>query len=156
MRNFDIHTTLGVVPSMASKKKKAFYFITRGSSATLTFNLMNRAYTFDQIEQLTFLLGNPNGKILKYNAFNESGELNPNCKHWEDLEGHEYNYVSMILSPEQTALLEVTNSYNLVKFEIAVTIDGDDEDPDGQPYTQIEEQPLVGVIDSIYSHTIGD
>lgn len=153
MRNFNIHTTLGVVPSMASKRKKASYFITRGSTANLTFDLSFKAYTFSQIEQLTFILKEPSGKLLTYNMYNEAKEMNPNFKHQMSIN---YNYVSLTLTPEQTSQLELTNDRHLIDFEVVIKIDGDDNNPDREEYTQIETQPSIGTIDSLYSQVLGE
>ena len=153
MRNFNIHTTLGVVPSMASKRKKASYFITRGSTANLTFDLSFKAYTFSQIEQLTFILKEPSGKLSTYNMYNDAKEMNSNFKHQMSIN---YNYVSLTLTPEQTSQLELTNDRHLIDFEVVIKIDGDDNNPDREEYTQIETQPSIGTIDSLYSQVLGE
>jgi len=153
MRNFRIDTTIGVVPSIASKRKKASYFITRGATANITFDLAFKAYTFDQIEQLTFLLKEPSGKILKYEMYDENQEMNPAFSHQFSIN---YNYVNLKLEPAQTATLELTAGKAPIDFEVIVKIDGDDNDPNRKEYTQIEVQPSIGTIDSIYSQVIGD
>ena len=153
MRNFKINTTLGVVPSMAASRKKASYFITRGSTATLTFDLAFKAYTFNQIEQLTFLLKEPSGKISKYEMYDAQGEMNLKFKHQM---GVNFNYVSLTLDPKETAALELTKNKTPIEFEVVVKIDGDDFDPNKKEYTQIETQPSIGTIDSLYGQLIGE
>lgn len=153
MRNFKIHTTLGVVPSEAAARKKASYFITRGSTAILTFDLISKAYTFDQIEQLTFLLKEACGPITKYEMYLDGQQMSPKFKHHT---GIDYNYVSLTLEPEETANLKPTKNKAPVEFEVVVKIDGDDADPDKEEYTQIETQPAIGVIDSVYGQLIGE
>jgi len=153
MRNFKINTTLGVVPSMAAQRKKASYFITRGSTATLTFDLSFKAYTFSQIEQLTFLLKEPSGRISSYVMYNDEQVMNPKFKHQM---GVNFNYVSLTLDPQETANLELTQNKAPIEFEVIIKIDGDDFDPNKKEYTQIETQPSIGTIDSIYSQLIGE
>ena len=153
MRNFKINTTLGVVPSMAAQRKKASYFITRGSTATLTFDLSFKAYTFNQIEQLTFLLKEPSGRISSYVMYNDEQVMNPKFKHQM---GVNFNYVSLTLDPQETANLELTQNKAPIEFEVIIKIDGDDFDPNKKEYTQIETQPSIGTIDSIYSQLIGE
>ena len=153
MRNFKINTTLGVVPSMAAQRKKASYFITRGSTATLTFDLSFKAYTFSQIEQLTFLLKEPSGRISSYVMYNDEQVMNPKFKHQM---GVNFNYVSLTLDPQETANLELTQNKAPIEFEVIIKIDGDDFDPNKKEYTQIETQPSIGTIDSIYSQLFGE
>lgn len=153
MRNFKINTTLGVVPSRAASGKKASYFITRGSTANLTFDLSFKAYTFDQIEQLTFLLKEPSGKILKYELYDDQGEMNPKFAHQM---GVNFNYINLKLEPRETANLELTKNKAPIEFEVVIKIDGDDFDPNKKEYTQIETQPSIGTIDSIYGQVIGE
>ena len=153
MRNFKINTTLGVVPSMAAQRKKASYFITRGSTATLTFDLSFKAYTFSQIEQLTFLLKELSGRISSYVMYNDEQVMNPKFKHQM---GVNFNYVSLTLDPQETANLELTQNKAPIEFEVIIKIDGDDFDPNKKEYTQIETQPSIGTIDSIYSQLIGE
>lgn len=153
MRNFKINTTLGVVPSMAAQRKKASYFITRGSTATLTFDLSFKAYTFNQIEQLTFLLKEPSGRISSYVMYNDEQVMSPKFKHQM---GVNFNYVSLTLDPQETANLELTQNKAPIEFEVIIKIDGDDFDPNKKEYTQIETQPSIGTIDSIYSQLIGE
>lgn len=153
MRNFKINTTLGVVPSMAAQRKKASYFITRGSTATLTFDLSFKAYTFNQIEQLTFLLKEPSGRISSYIMYNDEQVMSPKFKHQM---GVNFNYVSLTLDPQETANLELTQNKAPIEFEVIIKIDGDDFDPNKKEYTQIETQPSIGTIDSIYSQLIGE
>ncbi len=153
MRNFKIDTTIGVIPSKAATRKKASYFITRGASATLTFDLSHKAYTFDQIEQLIFLLKEPCGRVLKYEMYNDQKEMNPAFKYQININ---YNYISLKLEPEQTANLELTTNKAPIEFEVVVKIDGDDNNPNRQEYTQIEAQPSIGTIDSLYGQLIGE
>ena len=140
MRNFKINTTLGVVPSMAAQRKKASYFITRGSTATLTFDLSFKAYTFNQIEQLTFLLKEPSGRISSYVMYNDEQVMSPKFKHQM---GVNFNYVSLTLDPQETANLELTQNKAPIEFEVIIKIDGDDFDPNKKEYTQIETQPSI-------------
>ncbi len=153
MRNFKIHTTLGVVPSEAAARKKASYFITRGATAILTFDMIAKAYTFDQIEQLTFLLKEACGKIIEYKMYDDNQQMNQKFKHHS---GIDYDYVGLTLEPEETANLKPTRNCAPIDFEVVVKIDGDDADPDRDEYTQIETQPAIGVIDSVYGQLIGD
>jgi len=54
MRNFDIRTTLSLSPSMA--RAHEVIYITRGTTATLNFNFGNKVYSFEDTDQITFIL----------------------------------------------------------------------------------------------------
>lgn len=153
MRNFKIDTTLGVCPSKATLTKRASIFITRGTTSNITFDIKHKAYTFDQIEQLTFILKQPSGTMLTFTMYDTEGNMDP---HFTHLVGTNYNYINYRFSPEESLMLELTSKNNFIEFEVAIEIDGDDADPMRPAYVSVEKQPLIGTIDSLYSKIIGD
>lgn len=164
MRNFNINTTIGVCPSRAVGQKKASIFITRGANANLSFDIMNKAYTFDQIEQCIFILKQPSGNIISYKmyptaeAHDSEDNLIEMDSHFKHIYGVNYNYINLSLKPQETANFELTYENKLIEFEVVVIIDGDDNNIFGtnESHTTIEVQPLISTIDSIYSKVIGD
>ena len=148
MRNFKIDTTIGVVPSKAILTKRPAIYLTRGTTANITFDIKHKAYTFDQIEQVTFILKQPSGEILYFNMYDDEKNMDP---HFSHLIGTNYNYINYKFQPAETLMLELTEGKTPIEFEVAVVIDGDDANPGRQTYTNIEKQPLIGTIDSLYS-----
>lgn len=54
MQNINIKATLSVYPTMAAAHE--VIYITRGATATLNFNFGNKIYSFEDTDQLTFIL----------------------------------------------------------------------------------------------------
>lgn len=162
MRNFKINTTLGVCPAKNLGNKKASYFITRGATGNLTFDLLSKAYTFDQIEQAIFVLREADVEhtVLQFKLYateptdGTEGILD---SHFTHVKGFGYEYLNLELTSEETAALAVTDKNHLMEFEVVVQIDGDDKNPELRlMHTMIEKQPFVGVIDSIYGSVVGE
>ena len=155
MKKFKIKATLGITPSVALNYKEASRFITRGASELFQLDIMEKAYTYDQIEQVTFVFKQPSGKILAYDMFETFGDpasINDSFSH---VFGPDYNYIALNLKSSETAKFEPTKQGSVVLYEIAISIDGDDE-LENQIYTIVESQPNIAVIDSAYGEYIGD
>ena len=146
MKDFKIKTTLGVVPSFATQKKNADIFITRGATAKLTINLMNKSYTFDQIRQLAVAIKSANGDVFYAKMFLEDGAIDP---HFKRSKGPSYDFIGFTLYPEETANFEPTKQGNPMSFEVSVSLDGEQG-----IYTLIAKQPYISVADSLFGDII--
>ena len=155
-RDFRIKATIGLVPPDALDYKEAQQYITRGATETFTLDIYEKAYTFDQIEQVTFAYKQVDGTIISYDMyqiFGDQDSINDRFKHFS---GPEYDYITLTLESKETAKFKATKPGQVVLCEIAISIDSDDQDENHQVYTTIEQQPNIGVIDSIYGELIGD
>ena len=162
MRNFKINTKLDICLPKPLGEKKASYFITRGATGNLTFDITSKAYTFNQIEQLIFVLQNADidKTIFQFKMYDEEpvnknpGVLNSHFKH---IKTDTSEYINLELSSVETAAFSVTDHENLMGFEVVIHINEDDDGSNsGAVNTIIEPQAYINVIDSIYGHIIGD
>ena len=154
---FNIHTSLDIVPPVKPQPVEVIY-LTRGASGYLTFDLFDKVYTFDDLEQLTVLF--KQDKTVK--VFEMIEYLDPEDKkqwkldpHFGYDEGPGYAYVSFYLSAEETASFEPTVPGEFVDYEIVVKLDTDrllDQKVDA---TIIEKQRPIIIMDSVYGDVVG-
>lgn len=63
--NYNVSAKLCTSPNF---KRPEIIYLTRGVSGMINFDIYNKAYCFDDIEQLTFMLRETNGKLHVYDA----------------------------------------------------------------------------------------
>ena len=160
MINLNIKTTLGLNAGCTGTVIQPTTFITRGSSFSFSFDLSTKAYTFGQIEQLIFIFGKQGDVQTSFKMYEvmplygESGVLD---SHFTHTSLGTQDYITLILTAEDTLALDVTQPGDWLECEVVIQIDGDDFSIEERPMTTIiEKQPAIGVIDSLYSHLLGD
>ena len=160
MSNLDIRTTLGLETCCTGTTIQPATFITRGSSFSMTFDLSSKAYTFDQLEQLIFIfgkLGDIQASFKMYEVMPLHGEIGVLDSHFAHTILGTQDYITLTLTAEDTTKLDLTQPGDWLDCEVVVQIDGDDLSTEERPMTTIiEKQPALGVIDSLYSHLLGD
>ena len=147
MRDFQIHTNIGIIPR--PKKEKAGYFVTRGASTAFFFDLLDKTYKFNQIEQVTFIFSRKE-KIHYFEMFDADGHLDSHFKHCE---GPMYDYISLLLADTDTAEFEPTLD-KLMDYEIIIKLDQDKFVTTRKDFVIIEKQSQVAVEDSAYAHIL--
>lgn len=111
MNELNIVTKLELEPKSSTKGIRPACLITRGSSFGFTFDLSDKVYTFDQIEQLIFVFGTK-GKVVKsYRMYatepihGEAGILDSHFKH-TPMTG--LDFITFTLNAEDTAAFAST------------------------------------------------
>lgn len=144
--NFSIYTKLDVMPK---PKKPELIYLIRGATGVLKFDLTDKQYSFNDIDQATFIFkqGSTLFDFDLYDIDVETGEktLNNHFKHEYD---PEYDYISFILTVDDT--LEFKPTAMPMQYEVAVSLITDQNIQINQDTTIIEEQPKVIVKDSLY------
>lgn len=111
MNNIDINTTLDVMPKSADQSIQPAVLITRGSSFSFSFDLSNKAYTFDQIEQLIVIFGSCGTVVSSFKMYNEEplhGETFDLDHHFSHTIIGTSDYVTFTLLAEDTLAFDVT------------------------------------------------
>lgn len=126
--------------------------ITKGASAELIFSFKKYSYLFDPadpfkyIDQLTFIF-KQDDNIYYFEMFKDEDKTkDSNFGYNSDLE-----YISLLLSPAETANFDVANEYNPVQFEIAIKVNTDNLIAQKVDSVIIEKQLPILVVDSLYS-----
>lgn len=160
MNNLNINTFISCEPKDQVYSVQPVTLITRGASHSFVFDLSTKAYTFDQIEQLIFIFGDQEKIVKSFSMYKEEPLHGETC----DLEARfshtslgSQDCITFVLSAEDTAAFEVTDTENWLSCEVVIKIDGDDFSDVSRPTTTIiEKQPAIGVIDSLYGHLLGE
>lgn len=204
MRDFNITTTLSVLPTKGSTHDQPYFL--RGASATLGYNLASKVYSFSDIDQITFLLRQGkllywykmftylvetqdtevvpgkiyfnNVQLLSEDSFQCTGTFisdptgNPKAQgyfevvdgnhSWHDTKylfdsrfnhslGEGYEYITLVLFPEDTKHFKPTPINCGIDFEIVVRLNTDQlANLANQDSTIIEPQHPIAVIDTLY------
>lgn len=69
MENYNIKATLSNAPKKVLSQMNQAYYISRGASATISYNISGPLYDLTNIDQITFMLSQ-NRKIIWYRMFN--------------------------------------------------------------------------------------
>jgi len=160
MRNFRIVTTLNVVPT--KNLTEYWYKLTRGTSTNIMFDLIDRAYNFDDIVQLTYRFTNKDKQIIFYNMYtylyHKDGSIEAifNDKYFEHVTGYSvigdeevpYEYINLKLSGDDTNNFWLADKKAPVLFEIVVTLNNHLSKDTKDNYTVIEKQLPVLVFDN--------
>lgn len=107
--NYNVSAKLCTSPNF--KRPEVIYF-TRGISGIINFDIYNKAYCFDDIEQLTVMLKENNGKLHVYDAieyFTPTYDKSPSKN---------TKYFKQIIINKDTAIERI--SYQLLTWEEAV------------------------------------
>ena len=204
MSNINIKAVLGTYPM---QKPREFLVITRGASAELNYNLIDKWFDYDQLEQLTFAF-KQGKKVFWYKMFeyfalsadeeviegkiyynvipanSESRECiaeiiedpsgSPHDEgyfeaveivdyqnewyymidpHFKREFGDGYDYISFILTPENTKLFKSTGDMPGLEYETTVRLNTDMRDDLAyRDSVVVEPQPPIAVADSLYSN----
>ncbi len=149
MDELKIKTIVGVCPPDAPIIPSDEYvrYISRGATVVFEFDLDQKAYTFNDIEQLSFLFKQYN-KLLKYDLYTEGKVLNPLfCFDYDD-----YNEVIIIklrLPAEETVKFKKTTKENLIPCEVMIHLNSN-EDYNQDETTILENLPPLNVTDTLY------
>jgi len=160
MRNFKIITTLNIVPT--KKLTKYWYKVTRGTSTNFMFDLVDRAYNFEDIVQLSYRFVSKTGQMIHYDMYIynylKDGTIEAifNDEYFEHVKGYStdleqeipYEYVNLKLTGNDTNEFWLANKDNPLNFEVAVTINNNVNKDTENNYTYIEKQLPVIVLDS--------
>lgn len=125
-------------------------YITRGATAELIYPLYDKAFRFEDIEQVTFTF--KQGKtIYWYSMFTpvEGGEHNLDS-HFYYFNNAEYAAITFNLDSEETKQFKPNIP---VEYEIAIKLNTDSfVNLGGKDSTIIEPQHFIEVRDSLFSH----
>lgn len=128
--------------------------ITRGATAEILFLFDKYSYLIDEtnpalyIEQLTFIF-KQGDVITYYDLYKSNGELNKEF----DI-NYDNQYISLLLSPEETSKFELANEHNPMEYEIAIKAKSEEFLPEEQKHIDsviIERQKPILVVDSLYN-----
>lgn len=160
MNNININTTLDVEPKSINQSIQPKVFITRGSSFSFSFDLSNKTYTFDQIEQLMVIFGSCGTVVSSFKMYTEEplhGETFELDSHFSHTKIGTYDSVAFTLLAEDTTAFDATQPGQWLDCELVIKLDGDDFSSEVRnTSTIIEKQPAICIIDSLYSHLMGD
>lgn len=151
----NIVTNIGVRRPVVNKEVVT---IIRGASATLNFDLFPKIYSFEDIEQVSFIF-KQGKKLTKFDCFVYDNAPDRNDvswdfdKHFSWEKGEGYSYLTFVLTEEETKdLFTASRKAGPVLFEVVVKLDTDQfETLKNIDSTIIEPQEPLGVVDSLYS-----
>jgi hypothetical protein len=88
MRNYSFNTALSIYPTQIPGEE--LIYITRGATASLAFDFATKIYSFDNVDQLTFLFKQGDTitwfKMFSYIIETEDETLNPNKTYFSQVE----------------------------------------------------------------------
>lgn len=148
--NFSVYTKLDVMPK---PKAPEVIYIIRGATGNLKFDLLDKAYNFEDINQATFIFKQADTFFTfdLYDIDIETQEKTMN-EHFKHEFGPEYDFISLLLTVNDTINFKPTAGFPM-QYEVAITL-ADPEITIDQEATIVEEQPAVFIKDSLYGELL--
>lgn len=143
-----IYATLHTHPTCNATHE--LIYITRGATAELVYPLFDKAYRFEDIEQLTFTF--KQGKTIYWYSMFTIGEDNKRemDTHFYYFDNDEYAAITFNLDSEETKQFKPNIP---VDYEVAIKLNTDGfVNLGGKDSMIIEPQHFIEIRDSLFSH----
>jgi hypothetical protein len=143
-----IYATLHTHPTCNATHE--LIYITRGATAELVYPLFDKAYRFEDIEQLTFTF--KQGKTIYWYSMFTTGKDNKQemDTHFYYFDSDEYAAITFNLDSEETKQFKPNIP---VDYEVAIKLNTDSfVNLGGKDSMIIEPQHFIEVRDSLFSH----